>query len=156
MIAFKLFDSQNYNELLAMMTGFYMSEALEQALDQKIIVKLLRDILSGNYNIRGYEIYDDGQLAGFGVITVYYASEVAGINVQLEDLYIKSEFRGKGIGTAYFKMIKNSYGSAARFRLEVSLHNQKVMKLYESLGFRQLGYTQMVLEPDREISKSSR
>ena len=89
MIGFKEFSKENYDRLYSMMVEFYRSDAVDHPIDLDIIKRLLEDILTGDYTIRGYEVYYDDNLVGFGVMTRYYASEVAGITIQLEDLFIQ-------------------------------------------------------------------
>lgn len=144
MILFKHFEEKNYDVLLKMMLEFYSSEAVDQPLSEEIVTKLLDDILSGEYGIKGVEAYYDNELVGFGVITSYYASEVAGITIQLEDLFIKEKYRSKGIAKSYFKTIMENHPEAVRFRLEVCASNIKAIELYKRMGFEKLEYDQMV------------
>ncbi len=144
MILFKEFDKKNYEDLLKMMLDFYSSDAVDQPIDKEIVNKLLDDILSGQYAIRGVEAYYDKELVGFGVITSYYASEVAGITIQLEDLFIKEEYRSKGIAKDYFKTVIKNHPEAVRFRLEVCASNVKAIDLYKRMGFEKLSYEQMI------------
>lgn len=150
MIEFKLFQRQNYDKLKEMMLTFYTSEAVDEALDEEIILKLLDDILSGEYSVKGIEAYYKDSLVGFGVVTSYYSSEVAGLTIQLEDLYIESKYRSKGIAKEYFSAVRKNYSDAARFRLEVCPTNERAIKLYEELGFKTLKYSQMIIDIDDE------
>lgn len=145
MILFKNFDKKNYDSLLKMMLEFYSSDAVDQPIDKEIVNKLLDDILSGEYSIKGVEAYYDNELVGFGVITSYYASEVAGITIQLEDLFIKEDYRSKGIAKSYFKTVMENHPEAVRFRLEVCASNTKAIDLYKRMGFEKLEYDQMIL-----------
>ena len=144
MILFKNFNQENYENLLNMMLEFYSSDAVDQPIPKEIVNKLLDDILSGEYGIKGVEAYYDDKLVGFGVITSYYASEVAGITVQLEDLFIKEEYRSRGIAKSYFKTVMENHPEAVRFRLEVCASNTKAIDLYKRMGFEKLEYDQMI------------
>ena len=134
MIGFKEFSKENYDRLYSMMVEFYRSDAVDHPIDLDIIKRLLEDILTGDYTIRGYEVYYDDNLVGFGVMTRYYASEVAGITIQLEDLFIQEEYRSKGIAKEYFR------------RIEVARNNKRAIKLYKAGGFEELEYMQMIYD----------
>ncbi|WP_101773605.1 GNAT family N-acetyltransferase [Peptostreptococcus faecalis] len=144
MVEFKDFQKKNRQELLDMMMVFYKSDAVDEPIADNIIKKLLDDILKGEYQIRGIELYYDSKLAGFGIITSYYTSEIAGTTVQFEDVYIKDEYRSKGIGRKYFPSMMKEYPNASRFRLEVAPENERAIKLYKELGFEKLDYNQMI------------
>lgn len=146
MIKFEYFKKENYRTLLEMLLAFFTSPALTDPIDRSIVVKLLDDILEGNHNIDGIEIYYKDELVGFGTLTSYYATEVAGKTIQFEDLYIEEGYRGMGIASEYFTKIMDKYPEAKRFRLEVEESNHRAIKLYERLDFEKIGYVQMVNE----------
>src|SRR3712207_2259643 len=100
MINFREFTKNNSNELYEMMKEFYRSDAVDHPIDLEVIKRLLEDILEGKHEIIGYEVIYDDNLVGFGVVTRYYTSEVAGMTIQMEDLYIQEEYRSKGIAKA--------------------------------------------------------
>lgn len=144
MIKFEYFKKENYEDLLEMMMDFYRSEAVTEPLDKSLIERLLEDILSKKHPIWGYEAIYDDILVGFGIVTKYYASEVAGPTLQLEDLYIREAYRSKGIAKKYFAKVKADFPNVKRLRLEVCSSNKKAIKLYKKLGFEVLDYIQMV------------
>ncbi|MBF1063518.1 MAG: GNAT family N-acetyltransferase [Peptostreptococcus sp.] len=144
MVKFEDFKKENYEDLLDMMKLFYRSDAVSDPIDESVIEKLLKDILSREYSIRGYEARFKGNLVGFGIVTSYYASEVAGITIQLEDLFISEDYRSMGIAQEYFAKVKDDFPEAARYRLEVCASNQRAIDLYKRLGFEVLEYVQMV------------
>ena len=144
MVKFEDFKKENYEDLLDMMKLFYRSDAVSGPIDESVIEKLLKDILSREYSIRRYEARFKGNLVGFGIVTSYYASEVAGITIQLEDLFISEDYRSMGIAQEYFAKVKDDFPEAARYRLEVCASNQRAIDLYKRLGFEVLEYVQMV------------
>lgn len=64
----------------------------------------------------------------------------------IEEIFIKEDFQGKGIGSKTMRWILNAYPKAKRFRLEVTDSNDAAISLYENLGFDFLDYQQMVLD----------
>ncbi|MEG1448870.1 MAG: GNAT family N-acetyltransferase, partial [Oscillospiraceae bacterium] len=95
---------------------------------------------------KGYLIECNGEVAGYGLISLTFSGEVGGLVVLLEELYIKEEFQGKGLGTEYFSFIENLYKDAKRFRLEVTKVNAGAIKLYTRLGYSEISYKQMIKE----------
>ncbi len=57
----------------------------------------------------------------------------------LDELFVKPQFRGKGVAKEFFRFIENSdeYGFV---RLEVESENGRAMKLYKSLGYKDAQY----------------
>ena len=89
----------------------------------------------------------EGQPAGFGVTAKTYSPEAGGIVIWVEDLYIRPQFRSKGLGRLLFEELeRNGDPRLKRIRLEVEEGNIKAISLYKRLGFRHLPYGQMVKE----------
>jgi ribosomal protein S18 acetylase RimI-like enzyme len=54
----------------------------------------------------------------------------------IDELYIKKEYRSRGIGTNFISyLIKIRYNNSAALQLETTPKNKKSRKLYEKLGF---------------------
>jgi len=76
-----------------------------------------------------------GQPAGYALFFGYY-STWAGAGLYLEDLFVRSPFRGKGIGMALLAAVASIALQENRcaMRWEVLDWNQKAIELYKSLG----------------------
>jgi len=80
--------------------------------------------------------YENG-IVGYSIIINFWSNEFGGNVSFIDELYIKKEFRGKGIGTDFIKYLaENKFGDAVALRLEVTPDNKKARKLYESIGFK--------------------
>lgn len=146
MITFQNFQPDHRVELLNMMLSFYQSDAVSHPIEDRIIAKLLDDILSQNNGVEGHEFLWNEELVGFGVLTKSYTPELAGTTVQLEDLYVAPAHRGKGIGKQFIASVMQNHPDASRYRLEVAPSNHRAIKLYRELGFESLDYLQLILE----------
>jgi GNAT superfamily N-acetyltransferase len=76
-----------------------------------------------------------GQPAGFALFFDHY-STWKGSGLYLEDLFIRSDFRGQGIGTALFARIANIAAREERsfIKLSVLNWNQNAIAMYKALG----------------------
>lgn len=134
-------------EYLSMANDFFCSDAVSHSIPQEYSINTFNEAINGSPFIRVLIIEQDGEIAGFSHISFSWSSEVGGLVVIIEDLYIKSIFRSKGIGRAFFNEIFEEYkNKAMRFRLEVAKNNARARALYEDLGFEYLEYLQMVKE----------
>ena len=71
---------------------------------------------------------------------------MGGICVQIIDLYVNENARGKGVATQYFNYLFDKYSDAKRFRLEVVKDNVKAISLYKKMGFTDVSYGQMKID----------
>ncbi|XP_071066437.1 thialysine N-epsilon-acetyltransferase isoform X1 [Dasypus novemcinctus] len=78
-------------------------------------------------------------LVGYGLYYFTY-STWKGRNVYLEDIYVKPEYRGQGIGTKIIKKVAEVAldKGCSQFRLAVLDWNQRAMDLYKALGAQDL------------------
>lgn len=74
--------------------------------------------ISGDKGLIGFVFCEDNEVVGFSYVTTYYETEVGGICVQIIDLYVNENARGKGVATRYFNYLFDKYSDAKRFRLE--------------------------------------
>jgi len=129
---------------LKMMEKFYSSKAVAHNVDKAILETIFKVAVSGSPYLRALIIEDKEEPVGFALLSFSFATEVGGLVVLLEDLYISEELRGKGLGHKFMQFIEQEYPLAKRFRLEVAKENTRAIDLYCKLGFEVLEYVQMV------------
>ena len=119
-------------EYFTMSKDFYSSGVTNSLIDDSGREKFWKEIISGEI-VRAYIIGYGNKTAGYAVCCMSASQEACGRVLWLDELYIKPEFRGNGLGKAFFEFIENSdeYGYV---RLEVEHDNKRALKLYQSLG----------------------
>jgi len=111
--------------------------AFERELDLCVIEEadLVRDGFGENPRFCALIAEWDGQPAGYALWFNYY-STWAGRGLFLEDLFVREQFRGRGIGKALLAAVariavqENCYG----VQWEVLDWNERAIELYKSLG----------------------
>ena len=91
----------------------------------------------------------DGAPVGYGLLNITYGHEAGGRVVWIEEIYVRREFRGRGLGREFFEYVFANI-PAARYRLEVEPEHEGAVALYERLGFEVLAYGQMFFAPGEE------
>jgi GNAT superfamily N-acetyltransferase len=111
--------------------------AFERELESCVIEEadLARDGFGAAPRFRALIAEWDGHPAGYALFFGYY-STWAGRGLFLEDLFVREQFRGRGIGKALLASVariavqENCYG----VQWEVLDWNEKAIELYKSLG----------------------
>ena len=103
-------------------------------------------LISSNIYAEGYIIEENEDIFGYCLLSKTYSQEVGGMVCLVEELYIKEECRSKGIGTKVFEFLKERFKDYKRIRLEVEVNNKRAITLYNSIGFNELKYIQMVID----------
>ena len=85
--------------------------------------------------------FADGAPAGFAVYFVSFSTFLAKPGLYLEDLFVRPEHRGCGIGRALLLHVARLANERGCGRMEWSVldWNEPALRFYESLGARRLG-----------------
>lgn len=135
---------QDRNVFLSMMKQFYSSDAVAHPVNARNFRKTFDALMRKSPFMRAFVIEDEGEPAGYALLSFTYSNEAGGMIVWIEELYIEKTHRGKGFARGFFAFLWREYPLAKRFRLEVREDNQRAMALYRKLGYGILGYAQMV------------
>ena len=92
--------------------------------------------------LEGYVFDEGGELLGYAMTAKSFSTEFGKPCVWIEDLYIKPEYRGRGMGAAFFDYIEGKYSDCI-FRLEAERENVNAVRLYEKCGYEVLDYLEM-------------
>lgn len=133
----------------------------ERQLDLCVIKEedLARDGFGTNPKFRALMAEWEGQPAGYALFFGYYSTWV-GPGLYLEDLFVRQQFRGKGIGMALLGAVARIalQENCCAIRWEVLDWNEKAIGLYKALGAQFLdAWTPVLLTDDalRRLAKKS-
>ncbi len=137
-------DRETY---LTLCREFYHSPAVLHPVPEEYFARTFDRMAEGSPFVKGYLLERDGTIAGYALLAVTFSQEAGGEVIWIEELYLREEFRGKGLGTELFAYLEAQRpGAVTRFRLELEPDNLDARRLYEKMGFSELGYRQMVRE----------
>lgn len=140
---------ENDRELyLQLAEEFYSSAAVLHSIPRAYMERTFEEFTSSDVYAEGFFICDKEEVCGYALVSKSFSQEVGGKVVWLEEIYLRENSRGKGLGKEFFAFFKEKYASARRLRLEVEPENVKAQKLYDSLDFKELGYKQMVCDKE--------
>ncbi len=125
-----------------MMRTFYSSPAVLSDGSEEIFSSDIENCLNGSPYLEGYVIENDGVIQGYSMIAKSFSTEFGVPCIWIEDLYVRQEYRGQGLGKAMLDFITEKYTDCI-FRLEAEKENSTAIKLYEKCGFSVLPYTEM-------------
>lgn len=83
----------------------------------------------------------DERAIGYLALTFGFSLEFGGREAFVDELFVRDEFRGAGIGSEAIRhaITECRQDGLAAIRLEVTPANSRAMKLYTSLGFQDYG-----------------
>ena len=128
--------------VLEMMRVFYASQAVFTNGSEEIFSNDIENCINDNPYLEGYIVEDSNGIQGYAMLAKSFSTEFGKPCIWIEDLYIKDEYRGLGLGNMLMEFITKNYTDCI-FRLEVEEENERAIKLYKKCGFDVLPYMEM-------------
>ena len=138
----RLMTEKDKSGVLEMMRKFYASPAVFTNGSEEVFLNDIENCINDNPYLEGYIFENSNDIQGYSMIAKSFSTEFGKPCIWIEDLYIKDECRGLGIGSMFMEFIKNKYTNCI-FRLEVEEENERAIKLYKKCGFDFLPYMEM-------------
>lgn len=83
-------------------------------------------------------------VVGYAFLVPFWSNGVGGEVCEVDELYVRPERRGEGLGSALFEAIDaGRFGAFTATVLGVTPGNSRARRLYERLGFRAAGTTML-------------
>ena len=129
-------------DVIGMMTKFYASPCVATNGSREIFNADLDACISDNPYLEGYVFECKNEIVGYAMLAKSFSTEYGKPCIWVEDLYIKDDFRGLGIGGDFFKFIEEKFKGAI-FRLEVEEENTRAINVYKKAGYDFIPYKEM-------------
>ena len=128
--------------ILDMMRTFYASPAVLTNGSEAIFEADVAECVGDSPYAEGYVLEADGGIVGYAMLAKSYSTEYGKRCIWIEDLYLLPDYRGLGIGSAFFAFVEKRYPDSL-LRLEVEEENTRARHVYEKCGFDVLPYMEM-------------
>jgi len=132
---FKSIDVRDIPVVVAMMEEFYAID--NYPIDANVSRGLLHEFLENEALGRGWLIMNEGQPAGYVIMTFVFSFEYKGRIAFLDELFISPTARGLGFGKQALDFVTEQAKalSVKIIYLEIEGHNTVAQKLYLSKGY---------------------
>ena len=128
--------------VMEMMRVFYASPAVLSNGSEEVFKADLDACVGDSPYLEGYVFEKDGIVQGYAMIAKSFSTEFGKPCIWIEDLYIKNEYRGLGIGSRFLGFIEEKYPDSV-FRLEAEAENERALHVYKKCGFEVLPYIEL-------------
>lgn len=142
MVEIECLTAEHADEVIGMMRTFYASPAVSTNGSEEIFRANVEQCISGSPYLEGYVFTDGGEAAGYAMAAKSFSTEFGKRCIWIEDLYLKPEYCGGGIGTRFLQFIEQRYPDSI-LRLEVEEENRRAVHVYRKNGFDVLPYLEM-------------
>ena len=135
MTTFKPLEIADMEVITQMMQDFYAID--NYPMDVEVAKKLFQEFISNEHLGKSWLIYSENEIAGYIILTFIFSFEYGGKIAFVDELFIKENARGKGIGKEAIQFIQKEVPklSLNLLYLEVEPHNENAQKLYLAHDF---------------------
>lgn len=133
------------SEYMKMAEDFYNSPAVLSSVPRSNFEDTFEELMKCSTYAEAFIFECENTICGYGLIAKTFSQEAGGLVVWIEEIYVKSEFRNKGLGSEFIEYIKENV-PAKRYRLETEPENTKAQELYKRHGFELFEYINYSLE----------
>ncbi len=130
------------DEVIKMMRDFYASPAVSTDGSEEIFQCDIENCINDCPYLEGYVFTDNDILMGYAMVAKSFSTEFGKPCIWIEDIYLKPEHCGKGVGSRFLLFIEQKYPNAI-LRLEVEADNERAVHVYQKNGFTVLPYMEM-------------
>lgn len=141
----EIMKAHHREAVLAMMRTFYASPAVLTNGSEEIFTADVDACVGDSPFLEGYMLMSGETILGYAMAAKSFSTEFGKPCVWIEDLYLKPEYRGQGIGSRFLLHMAEQYPKAI-LRLEVEEENERAIAAYRKSGFEVLPYMEMKRE----------
>ena len=135
-------EEMDRNQVLEMMRVFYASEAILSNGSEEIFEADFNTCISDSPYLEGYIFENGEEIQGYAMIAKSFSTEFGRTCIWIEDIYVKEEHRGSGIGSLFLDYVEKKYSKSV-LRLEVEAENKRAVAVYKKCGFEVIPYMEM-------------
>ena len=99
---FRVADACDKRAFLEMSREFYSSDAVLHAVDPSFHEKAFAELLRSGTYLTCFVFECGDRVAGYALLSKMFSREAGGMVVWIEEIYVRSAFRGRGVGGAFF------------------------------------------------------
>lgn len=132
--------------VMEMMRVFYASAAVLSNGSEEIFAVDVENCIGESPYLEGYIFENEESIQGYAMVAKSFSTEFGKPCIWIEDLYVKDEYRGLGIGSQFLHFIEEKYPNAV-LRLEAEAENARALHVYKKCGYEVLPYMEMKKEP---------
>ena len=135
-ISFRTCSASDFDVIADLIINLYEEDpGLIQMTKEKAFNTL--DLLSKKSDLGAVLVIENkAEIIGYCILINYWSNEYGGNILHIDELYLKPDYRSKGIGSQLiYQLAKSKFANAVELQLEVTPGNSRAKKLYEKLGF---------------------
>lgn len=137
-------QQKDKEEYLRLAQEFYQTDAVLHSIPVGYMENTFEELMRSDEYAEAYIFEEEKEIAGYALLAKSFSQESGGRIIWIEELYVRDQFRSKGIGSQFFNYLdENMEKETTRMRIEVEKTNDGAISLYKRIGYKSLDYIQL-------------
>ena len=134
-LTFRRVTRTDLDSLLPLVQAYYEFDHL--SFDECVVRKALENFIDDPTFGRIWLISAENELVGYLILTLGYSIEYGGRDAFIDEVYLRAEYRGRGIGSQVLSFAEEECRTLGvrALHLEVERENTHAQRLYRRFGF---------------------
>lgn len=126
-ITYRQFKTSDKKAVVELIKSLYREDPEGKLIFDEKINRTFNELTKHPDNGTIMIIEADSKIIGYNILINFWSNEHGGNILDIDELYIKSNYRGKGIGSKFIQyLIDNKFNNSVAVRLETMPSNNKV------------------------------
>ena len=140
-VKFRPFNHNDSSELREMIFSLYSEDPDGGKVKEENISGTIRELTANSHKGTITIFETEGEVIGYAILIFFWSNEYGGDILHIDEIYVKPSWRGKGIASDFI----NGYMDKVKaIWLEVIPTNEKAMRFYKKLGFKETKNTWLI------------
>jgi ribosomal protein S18 acetylase RimI-like enzyme len=113
-----------------------MEDPSNEPITDKKISQTIRELRNNPKKGKIIVFAKKNAIIGYSILVFYWSNEYGGDVLHIDELYVKPEYRGRGVAARFFRGLLQPHRSAVALQLEVTPSNKRALNYYKRLGFK--------------------
>jgi GNAT superfamily N-acetyltransferase len=136
-IRFRKYKGSDFNEFKKMVYSFYREDSYGHPMNVHKIKNTLMELTPRSNRGAIFLFQFDDKTAGYAIVISYWSNEYGGNILFIDELYVKPEWRKKGIAGAWLEYLSAmDPGRIKALQLEVTPANSRAFNFYLKHNFQ--------------------
>ena len=116
--------------------SLYREDSLEIEIIPKNIQKTLQEFTLRPEKGRIIVFEVDNTVVGYSILVFFWSNEFGGDFIEVDELFVQSDYRNHGIGKAFFQLLEETWHSkVVALALQTTPVNERAIAFYKRMGF---------------------
>jgi len=135
---FRNFDERDHFELERMIMDLYSEDEYGEAMTYEKIAMTVAELMQHPEKGKITIFENEHGVVGYAITIFFWSNELGGNVAEIDEFFVKAEWRNTGIGTKFLDFsINSSDSSTVGLQLEVTPSNERALEYYIQYGFKE-------------------